>query len=154
MPANTARVVYGTIVVATLLAAESAQKETYLKTVIAVVIAILLYWIAHSYAESASTRIETGSRLDARELAGSMRHEAPILAGAAIPMLSLLVWWVAGATLTDAVSAAIWTAAGMIVVFELVAGVRAKLTGVELIVQTLMGAALGCLVIALKLVLH
>ncbi len=154
MPANIARVVYGTIVVATLLAAESAQKETYLKTVIAVVIAIMLYWIAHSYAESASQRIETGSRLKARELADSMLHEAPILAGAAIPMLSLLVWWVAGATLANAVSAAIWTAAGMIVVFELIAGVRAKLTGAELIVQTLIGAALGCLVIALKLVLH
>lgn len=154
MPANTARVVYGTIVVATLLAAESAQKETYLKTVIAVLIAILTYWIAHSYAESASQRIEAGSRLNARELAGSMLHEAPILAGAAIPMLSLLVWWVAGATLANAISAAIWTAAGMIVVFELIAGVRAKLTGVELIVQTLIGAALGCLVIVLKLVLH
>ena len=83
-----------------------------------------------------------------------MLHEAPILAGAAIPMLSLLVWWVAGATLANAISAAIWTAAGMIVVFELIAGVRAKLTGVELIVQTLIGAALGCLVIVLKLVLH
>ena len=44
-------------------------------------------------------------------------------------MLSLLVWWVAGATLANAVSAAIWTTAGMIVVFELIAGVRAKLTG-------------------------
>jgi hypothetical protein len=154
MPANPARVVYGTIVVATLLAAESAQRETYLKTVIAVVIAILIYWLAHSYAESAAQRIETGSRLNARELADSLLHEAPILAGAAIPMLSLLVWWVVGASLTNAVSAAIWTAAGMIVVFELIAGVRAKLTGVELIVQTLMGAALGCLVIALKLVLH
>ena len=32
MPANSGRVVYGTIVVATLLAAESPQKETYLKT--------------------------------------------------------------------------------------------------------------------------
>jgi len=43
-----------------------------------------------------------------------MLHEAPILVGAAIPLLALLVWWVAGAKLTDAVSAAIWTAAGMI----------------------------------------
>jgi hypothetical protein len=154
MPANSARVVYGTIVVATLLAAESAQKETYAKTVIAVVIAIMLYWLAHSYAESAARRIDRGTRLHPKELVASMLHEAPILFGAAIPLLSLLVWWAAGAKLTNAVSAAIWTAAGMIVVFELIAGVRAKLTGFELVIQTLMGAALGCLVIALKLVLH
>ena len=154
MPANSARVVYGTIVVATLLAAESAQKETYLKTVVAVVIAILLYWLAHSYAESAARRMDRGTRLHPKELVGSMLHEAPILVGAAIPLLSLLGWWAAGAKLTSAVSAAIWTAAGTLVVFELIAGVRAKLTGFELIVQTLMGAALGCLVIAIKLVLH
>ncbi len=154
MPANTARVVYGTIVVATLLAAESAQKESYANTVIAVVIAILLYWLAHSYAESAARRMDRGTRINAKELTGSMVHEAPILAGAAIPLLSLLVWWAAGGRLANAVGAAIWTAAGAIVLFELVAGVRAKLSGIELIVQTLMGAALGCLVIALKLVLH
>ncbi len=154
MPANSARVVYGTIVVATLLAAESPQKETYLKTVIAVVIAILAYWLAHSYAESAAQRIDTGARLNPKALVGSMLHEASILAGAAIPLVSLLVWWAAGAKLTNAVSAAIWTAAGMIVVFELLAGVRAKLTGIELIGQTLVGAALGCLVIAVKLILH
>lgn len=154
MPANTARVVYGTIVVATLLAAESAQKETYVKTVIAVMIAILVYWLAHSYAESASQRLTRGTRLNPKAVAGSMLHEAPILAGAAIPLLSLLVWWAAGAALTNAVSAAIWTAAGTIVLIELIAGIRAKLTGIELIAQTLVGAALGCLVIGLKLVLH
>jgi hypothetical protein len=154
MPANSARVVYGTIVVAALLAAESAQKETYVKTVLAVVIAILLYWLAHSYAESAARRMQTRSKLDAAELARSMRHEAPIIAGAAIPLVALLIWWAAGATLNSAVNAAIVTAAVMIVITELLAGVRAKVTGAELIMQTLIGAGLGCLVIALKLVLH
>jgi hypothetical protein len=154
MPANTARVVYGTIVVGTLLAAESAQKETYLKTVLSVVITLLLYWLAHSYAESAASRMNTRTRLSADELIRSMRHESPIIIGAAMPLVPLLIWWVTGASLTNAVSAAIWTAAGMIVVYELIAGLRAKLTGVELIVQTLVGAALGLMVIVLKLLLH
>lgn len=154
MPVNFARVVYGTIVVAALLAAESARRETYAKTVIAVVIAILLYWVAHSYAESAAHRIDSRTRLNTEQLVRSMLHEAPILTGAAFPLLALLLSWAAGATLTEAVSAALWTAAGIIVVFELVAGVRAELTGSELLVQTLVGAALGCVVIGLKLILH
>jgi hypothetical protein len=154
MPANTARVVYGTIVVGTLLAAESAQKETYLKTVLSVVITLLLYWLAHSYAESAASRMNTRAKLSADELIRSMRHESPIIIGAAMPLVPLLIWWATGGSLLNAVSAAIWTAAGMIVVYEAIAGLRAKLTGVELIVQTLVGAALGLMVIVLKLLLH
>jgi hypothetical protein len=154
MPANAARVVYGTIIVAALLAAESAQKETYATTVLAVVIALLLYWLAHSYAESAAARMEKRSKLSVAELARSMRHESPIIVGAAVPLVPLLIWWATGGSLTNAVSAAIWTAAAMIVVYELIAGVRAKLTGAELVVQTLVGAGLGLLVIVLKLVLH
>jgi hypothetical protein len=37
---------------------------------------------------------------------------------------------------------------------EVAAGVRAKQTGPELLLQTLFGAVLGLLIIALRLVLH
>jgi hypothetical protein len=151
---NPARVVYGTIVVAVLLAAESAERETYAETVIAVVVALLLYWFAHAYAESAAERIAERARLTVEELVRSMVHESPIMLGAAVPLLPLLIWWAVGASLTGAVSAAIWTSAGIIVVFELVAGLRAHLTGKELVVQIAVGAALGLLVIVLKLLLH
>jgi hypothetical protein len=41
-----------------------------------------------------------------------------------------------------------------IVVIEVTAGVRAELCGRELVIQTLVGAALGLLVLALRLALH
>ncbi len=154
MPANAARVVYGTIVVAVLLAAESAERETYAETVSGVVVALLLYWFAHAYAESAAKRIAERARLTLDELVRSMLHESPIILGAAVPLVPVLIWWVGGASLTSAVTAAIWTAAGMIVVYELIAGLRAKLSGRELIVQVAVGAALGTLVIVLRTVLH
>jgi hypothetical protein len=154
MPGNPARLVYGTIVVAALLAAEDAQKETYAKTVSAVVIALLFYWFAHSYAESAASRIEARTRLTVEEIIGSMIHESPILLGAGVSLVPLLIWWVAGGSLTAAVTAAVWTSAAMIVVYEVVAGVRADLTGKELVLQTAVGAALGVLVIVLKMLLH
>jgi Na+/H+ antiporter NhaC len=154
MPANAARVVYGTIVVAVLLSAESAERETYAETVIGVVVALLLYWFAHAYAESAAERIAERARLTLDELVRSMLHESPIILGAALPLVPVLIWWLTGGSLTSAVTAAIWTAAGMIVVYELIAGLRAKLNGRELIVQVAVGAALGTLVIVLKTVLH
>jgi hypothetical protein len=154
MPRNAARFVYGTIIVAVLLAAETAERETYPETVIAVVVALLLYWFAHAYAESAAERIADRARLTVDELVRSMMHESPIILGAAVPLLPVLIWWAAGASLTTAVSVAIWTSAAMIVVYELIAGLRAKLSGKELVVQVAIGAALGLLVIVLKLVLH
>ena len=51
MPTNPAGLVYGTIAVGALLAAESARQETYTRTIIAVAIALILYWLSYSYAE-------------------------------------------------------------------------------------------------------
>jgi hypothetical protein len=154
MPANPAAAVYGTITVGALLAGESAQRETYPRTLGAVAIALLLYWLAHSYASFAARRLLRGERLNLRGLAWMMAHELPILIGSAIPLVVLLIWWAAGAKLTGGVNAAIWTSAAMIVILELVAGLRARLFGRELFAQATLGALLGLLVIALKLVLH
>lgn len=154
MPVNVARVVYGTVAVGALLAAESPGQETYAETLASVLIALLIYWMAHSYAELTATRIEEGKRLTTNALVSSMLHEVWILVGAAIPVIPLLIWWVAGGSLANADNAAIWTAAGMVVVYEVIAGLRAELTAKEMVVQLALGATLGVLIISLKLVLH
>ena len=154
MPVNVARLVYGTVVVGGLLAAEAPERETYAEVLASVAIALLVYWMAHTYAEVTARRIEERGRLTTTALVSSMRHEVSILFGAAVPVLPLLIWWLAGGALTDAVTAAIWTAAGMVVVYEIVAGLRAELSAKEMLAQIAIGATLGVLVIALKLVLH
>jgi hypothetical protein len=154
MPANPAGAVYGTITVGAVLAAESAQRETYARTLGAVVITMLLYWLAHSYASFAARRLLLGEELKIRGLAWTMAHELSLLIGAAIPLATLLIWWAAGANLASGVNAAIWTSAAMILIVELAAGLRARLFGRALLAQAALGALLGLLVIALKLVLH
>ena len=47
--------IYGLMTVGALLAAESADSETYAETVGAVAVTMIVYWLAHSYAEFAST---------------------------------------------------------------------------------------------------
>ena len=49
---------------------------------------------------------------------------------------------------------ALYTSAVMVLLIEVVAGVRAKQSGRELAVQILVGAMLGLLIIALRLVVH
>jgi membrane protein YqaA with SNARE-associated domain len=151
---NPGAVVYGTITVAALLAAESAKRETYAGTVGAVAIAMLVYWLAHAYSEFTEDRIEQNQPLTLGGLRRTLAHELMIVVGAGIPLLELIVCWAAGARLTAAVTIAIWTSAAIIVLVEVVAGVRARLSPRALTAQTAVGALFGLLVIALKLVLH
>jgi hypothetical protein len=151
---NTGGVLYGTITVGALLAAESATRQTYARTVGAVAIAILLYWLVHAYSSFAEHRVEQGEPLTLRGLARTLAAELMIIVGAAVPLLAVLVCWAAGARLSTAVNAAIYTCSAIIVVTEVVAGVSAQLSGRDLIVQTALGALFGLLVIAVTLVLH
>jgi hypothetical protein len=154
MPANPGGLVYGTIAVAALLAAETARGESYAKSIGAVAITLLLYWLARAYSEFAGHRLQKSEPFRIAGLAQTMVRELSVLVGAAIPLVVLLVWWAAGARLTTAANAAIWTAAATIVLIEVVSGFRARLSRRELVAQTALGAVLGLLVTALRVVLH
>jgi hypothetical protein len=153
-PTNPSGLVYGTILVATLLAAESPKRETFAKTVAAVAISMIVYWLSASYAELTGQRLREEDPFEAAAFARAATHELPVIAGALGPLLALLVCWGAGATLSTAVTVAIWTAVVIIVATEVGLGVRAELTGRQLVVQTGMGVLLGLLVLALRVLLH
>jgi hypothetical protein len=146
--------IYGAIAVGALLAAEDATDTTFGETVASVAVALTLYWLAHSYALLTSRRLRHGQKLTLRGLAEAMISELWIVAGAAEPLIALIIFWVLGAKLSSAETAAIWAAAVMVLAIEVVAGIRAKLTGRELLIQAALGATLGLLVIVLSAILH
>lgn len=154
VPANPAGLVYGTIAVGALLAAESARRETYLKTIGAVLLTLVLYWLAHSYAEFTARRLRDHGRFTLDGLARTAARELSVLGGASMPLLVVLILWGAGVRLATAVSAAIWTSATAIVAIETLIGIRARLPRHDLVRQTAMGALLGVLVIVLRVLLH
>jgi hypothetical protein len=152
--ANTAGMVYGTIVVGAVLAAETSQHETYAETIGGVVLAVLLYTIAHAYARSASQRLRDKHPLTVAGFRNALVNELAILAGAALPLLSLILSGIAGAKLSTAVAAALWTSVALVVLIEFVVGVRSGARGRELAAQTAVGVVLGLLVIAMRAVMH
>ncbi len=154
MLSDFAGAVYGTITVGALLAAESAHQETYVETVGAVLLTLLIYVLAHAYAEFAGERLRSGEHLTLTGFGHTVARSAALLPGAGVPLIALLISWAVGASLSAAVTAAVWTSAGMVVVLELIAGVRADNSGRELAAQTAIGALLGLLVIVLRLILH
>ena len=119
---STSGVVYGIIVVAALLAAESGRHESYLDTVASAAIAAALYWLAHAYAELLGHRLEQRERLTAGALGRALAHDRAILRGAALPLAVLAVCWATGAAQQTAVTAALWTTIASLVAFELLAG--------------------------------
>jgi hypothetical protein len=146
--------VYGTIVVATLLATESARSETYGKTIGAVVVALLTYWLVIAYSQYAGERLEREEAFEYSAFARTAIRELSLLYGSALPLLAVLICWGAGASLTLAIRVGVWVAVAAIIGAELVTGIRADLKGRELVRQTAVGAFLGLLVIALRLLLH
>lgn len=156
MPAdeNPSGVVYGIIVVGALLAAESARTETYVDTVVSTAIATALYWLAHTYSNVIGSRLELQQRLTARMLLGALARDFAIVRGAAVPLVALIVAWLAGAPLGAGVTAALWCCIAGLVAFEVLAGVRARASARELMLEAAVGATMGLAVLLLKVVMH
>jgi hypothetical protein len=151
---NTGGILYGTIMVGALLAAESARQQNYPDTVGAVTIAIALYWLVHAYTRYTERRVERREPLTFGGLVETLGQELTIVGGALIPLLALLISWAAGASLPTAVNADVYICAAIIVLVEVGAAVRAELSGRELVAQISLGAFFGLLVIVLNLLLR
>jgi hypothetical protein len=151
---NPGGVVYGTLIVGAVLATESVRRETLLETVGATVVTLLLYWLAHSYATTLGDRLDKDVPLTAAGVLHSLVRDRAIVRGAAVPILAVLIASAFGASLGTAVGVAVWTSAGTVLAFELIAAVRAQLRGTELLVQVCAGAVMGLAIIGLRALLH
>jgi hypothetical protein len=147
---NAAGVVYGVITVGALMAAESGRHESYVDAISSALIATLLYWLAHAYADLLGRRLTTGERLTAETLARALAHDWAIVRGAALPLAALVIAWIAGASQEAGVTAALRTAVVTVVVFEVVAGIRAKPTPGELLLKGAVGVTMGLAILAMK----
>ena len=148
------RVVYGVILVGALIAAESGVHDGYLDKIGSTVLAMAIYWLAHSYSTVLGRRIATRERLSLGALRRAMAHDWGIVRGASIPLLTLVVCGIAGASQTTAVNAAVWAAVATLIAFELLAGVRADSTPKELAFEGSVGIAMGVAILALKSLAH
>lgn len=146
--------VYGTVTVGAVLDAEGIKTETFAETVVGVTLAMVLLWLAHSYAQITGHRLAKGEQLTPRLIWHHMEHEAPILAGAVVPLLTVVIFWASGAKLGPALSAGIWADVGMIVVINVVAAFVSELTGIAILIQTSVGVILGVGIIGVKLIFH
>jgi hypothetical protein len=151
---NPAAAIYGVITVGALLAAEGGQHDTYAETIIALVVAITMYWIAHAYSAYAGGRFAEGHRVSVKGLAEALVVELPVLVGAALPLLVVCAFGIGGAALGTAITAGVWAAAITIAGIEVVTAVRTDLTGRDLVIQCSVGIVIGLLVVVINALLR
>jgi hypothetical protein len=151
---NPDAVVYGTIAVGLIIAAEDPAVETYPKLISATAVTLLVYWLAHAYATSVGAQLASPRPVSWKRRAHALRHEWAIVQGAAAPLLVLLIAWAAQASLETAATAAVWTAVVALFLLELGAGARARLPWPQLFGSAIFGAALGGALLLVKALLH
>jgi membrane protein YqaA with SNARE-associated domain len=151
---NAAEFIYGVITIGAVMAAESAAHETYLETIASALIATLLYWLARAYTDLLGHRLASRERLTTRALGRELVADWAIVRGASIPLTGLLIAWIAGADQQTGVTVALYTAVATIVLFELIAGIRAKSSARELLFKTAVGVAMGLAILAMKGILR
>jgi hypothetical protein len=113
-----------------------------------------MYWLAHAYASVLGRRLATHERLSASALARALGHDRTLVRGAAVPMLALLISWLAGAAQQTAVNVALWSTVASLIAFELAAGIRSRAAPRELALEVGVGIVMGVAIFALKIVLH
>jgi hypothetical protein len=154
LPTNPGGLVYGTILIAALLSAESAKVESYWETLAGVALTEIIYWLALSYSEFAGHRVAEGEPFTVGGFWRSAEHEIAVSEGALVPLLVLIGCWIAGVHLYNGIRFAIWASAAVIVAAEVLIGVRSDQHGRELAVSAALGVVFGLLVISLRLILH
>ncbi len=151
---NPAGTVYGTVTAGVLLAAESGLRDTYPETVGSLLIAVILYWFAHSYSKVLGLRLSVRRVLSWSELWLAFVQDWAIVRGAFPPVLAVLISWSAGASQSVAVTVGMWTAIASLIAFELAAGARSGARPREMALQVSVGATLWVAILALRALLH
>lgn len=151
---NPARVVYGLLTVGALMAAESGHHETYLELIVSALITTFLYWLLHAYSAVLGHRLATGEHLTLSTLSHGLVDEWAIVRGAAIPLLALIIAWLADAGQETGVTVALYSAVASLIAFELAAGIRSRAAPRELALEVGIGVVMGLAILGLRILLH
>jgi hypothetical protein len=150
---RTAASVYGIIVAGSVLAA-GAGHTTVPQTAVAVVVTVVVYWLAESYAHLLATRVvgESPARLD--HLRHRLHNSWPLVTASFLPVGALLVAALLGASDRNAVTFALLFTTALLALLGWTAGRRTGRRGLALAASTVVSGLIGLVLIVLKLSLH
>jgi hypothetical protein len=143
--------IYGAIVASAVLAAGGGHLAT-LPLAVTVLVTLLVYWAAEGYAELLGEQIHAGHLPTRVQLRASLAAIWPMVTASYVPLVSMLVARVLGATAKTAATVALVVAIALLLVHGWAAGRASQLRGLRLLVVTLIAGGFGVMMILLKLV--
>jgi hypothetical protein len=146
-----AQAIYGTVIGAAGIAVGSAHGDLR-EVVLTVVVTVAVYWAAERYAEILAAAVHAAGRR-ARVLA-ALRRGLPVVEAGLTPLVLLVVLALLTGRLAFAVFSALGLATLMLGGFGHVAARRAGASRLQAVGWGLCSAALGGVVIGLKMLLH
>jgi hypothetical protein len=141
--------IYGTIVTAAILATVGTELPA-VDQAVAVLITLIVYWIAHDYADLLGSHIAGAEQPGWQDIRDALTASWTMVGASFLPLTVLLVAAAAGASDNNADSAGLAVAALELVVYALAAGRAAALGRRPQIVIAASAAGLGLAMIGLK----
>lgn len=151
---NAAAAVYGLVVASAVLAVDSGNSVPSWQTVEAVIGALLIYWLAETYAHVVTSQDRHTSHAWLGLAARHLREELPLVTTPLWLVAVLGIARLAGASRNAAVT---WALVASVALLGWAGGrgaYRAGRTGVGIAVSAALGAAFGVAAILLKAIVH
>lgn len=144
-------VVFGNVTVAAICAIESTRPHVRSREVVAAVFGtMLVYWMAHAYSEVASMRLGRRAPWSLAIVREGLADEWPLLRGASLPLIAMLLALAFGANGEGCAGAGFWTALAALVLFEAYAARRAGEGWLGVAVGAGVGLALALVLVLLR----
>jgi hypothetical protein len=154
-PATVDRIVYTTITMMSVLIVYDGWQHLDLVDVIGVVAGpVLAMFISHVFSASIALQMRSEGVLTARERMVAVRSELPYLLFCVPPLALLLIQYLAGVSLTDAIRVTLWVGALSLGGWGYVVGRRARLSGWALVAAVAVGLSVGIVVLLLQVFLQ
>ena len=150
--ARTANGIYGLIVGSAVMAA--AHGDAVGRLAVAVLITLLIYWVAERYAHVMARRIVLGRRLTRPEMRRELSHGWELVTASYLPLIVLVGTHVLGADLTGSVLSALVCSTVLLLLSGWRVGGAAQLGLSQRLLSTAIAGAFGFVMIALKSLLH
>jgi hypothetical protein len=151
---NPAEVIYGTLLAAVVLATKTHKGVTGAAVFWSAVGFLVIYWLAHVYADVIGEQLKTRLRPNWSTIAHAGAVHWTRLRASLIPAIVFEVVRLAGGSVNASVLVALWLSAAMLGAWGATAAFRSGARGLALAVETLVCVGLGVLVVVLKIVLH
>jgi hypothetical protein len=146
--------IYGTIVVAGLLAATGPDDDPEIwPTALWVAVTVLVFWLAHSWSLSIARRA-TGVAPERRGLGRTLAHHWPLMQAAFPPIAVMLIAALLGATDETAILLAAISCILLLAGWGILVGRQEHESPLRVALTSLVCAALGALIVVLKVVIH